>query len=46
MFYELLQNEEINVTEEIQVVKAVEGYMRTRSEIMPLLEEEDPANDE
>ena len=33
------------VTEEIQVVKAVQGYIQSRDSIKPLLPEEDPAND-
>jgi hypothetical protein len=43
---ELLSEDTLQVQQEIEVVKVVEGYIKSRKSISPLLEEEDPANDE
>jgi hypothetical protein len=43
-FYELISNEELNVSAEMEVVRTICRYLTYRK-TLPLLEEEDPAKD-
>ena len=43
---ELIKDDKLKIDEEIIVVNLIISYMKYRDAIKPLLEEEDPANDE
>jgi hypothetical protein len=41
----MIQSDDLKVGEESVVVRAIEGYLKLREPLKPLLEEEDPAFD-
>jgi hypothetical protein len=43
---ELLKDDKLKIDEEILTVKLITSYIKYRDAIKPLLDEEDPANDE
>ena len=45
VFRELLSQQELKVTSEATVGQAVKAYLEHRTEIKPLLDEEEPSND-
>jgi len=44
-FLQMIQSDDLKVGEESVVVRAIEGYLKLREPLKPLLEEEDPAFD-
>ena len=43
---DLLKDDKLKIDEEILIVKLITSYIKYRDAIKPLLDEEDPANDE
>jgi chemotaxis protein histidine kinase CheA len=43
---DLLKDDKVKIDEEILIVKLITSYIKYRDAIKPLLDEEDPANDE
>jgi hypothetical protein len=46
VFTELMSDDFLDVMNEMQVFKTIEAYLGHRDTLRPLLDEEDPANDE